>query len=197
MAGRRSTGHSSSPRVSAAACTSTSASPACAWGVWIISTVRPSRPGASSRTAAMVAGIGLVVILGRPSLRAGKLLTGKILSGGHRPSGHERPRPPGRDPHRLGARATRPRRGGAWSRGPAVPGRPPRRRRPRRGARATRGPVRVGPPARLAHAGLVEPPPDPHDRRGTLVRLPGRGKARVDRALAGHLANKDRLLAAL
>src|SRR5512133_1070825 len=50
---------------------------------------------------------------------------------------------------------------------------------------------------RLAEAGLVERRPDPHDRRGTLVRLTGRGKALVDRALAGRLANKDRLLAAL
>ena len=50
---------------------------------------------------------------------------------------------------------------------------------------------------RLAEAGLVERRPDPHDRRGTLVRLTGRGKQLVDRALPGHLANEERLLAAL
>jgi DNA-binding MarR family transcriptional regulator len=50
---------------------------------------------------------------------------------------------------------------------------------------------------RLAEAGLVERRPDPHDRRGTLVRLTRRGKALVDRALVGHLANEEWLLAAL
>jgi DNA-binding MarR family transcriptional regulator len=50
---------------------------------------------------------------------------------------------------------------------------------------------------RLAEAGLVERRPDPHDRRGTLVRLTGRGKQLVDRALPDHVANEERLLAAL
>ena len=50
---------------------------------------------------------------------------------------------------------------------------------------------------RLAEAGLVERHPDPHDRRGTLVRLTDRGKELVDRVLPGHLANQERLLAAL
>jgi DNA-binding MarR family transcriptional regulator len=50
---------------------------------------------------------------------------------------------------------------------------------------------------RLAEAGLVERHPDPHDRRGTLVRLTGRGKELVDRALPEHLANEERILAAL
>ena len=36
---------------------------------------------------------------------------------------------------------------------------------------------------RLADAGLIERLPDPHDRRGTLVRLTQHGKRVIDRAL--------------
>jgi DNA-binding MarR family transcriptional regulator len=50
---------------------------------------------------------------------------------------------------------------------------------------------------RLADAGLVERTPDPNDRRGTLVRLTGRGKAMIDTLLPIHLANEQRLLASL
>lgn len=50
---------------------------------------------------------------------------------------------------------------------------------------------------RLEDAGLIERRPDPHDRRGTLVRLTGRGKGAVDRALPAHLASQERLLTPL
>ena len=50
---------------------------------------------------------------------------------------------------------------------------------------------------RLVEEGLVERRPDPDDRRGTLIRLTRRGKVLIDRALATHLANEERLLAAL
>jgi DNA-binding MarR family transcriptional regulator len=50
---------------------------------------------------------------------------------------------------------------------------------------------------RLADAGLVERGPDPNDRRGTLVRLTGRGKATIDTLLPIHLTNEQQLLAPL
>ncbi len=50
---------------------------------------------------------------------------------------------------------------------------------------------------RLVEAGLVERRPDPDDRRGTLVRLTRRGKATIDRAVAAHVANDERLLRSL
>ena len=50
---------------------------------------------------------------------------------------------------------------------------------------------------RLVDAGLVERTPDPSDRRGTLVKLTGRGKATIDTLLPVHLANEQRLLASL
>jgi DNA-binding MarR family transcriptional regulator len=50
---------------------------------------------------------------------------------------------------------------------------------------------------RIEEAGLIERRPDPGDRRGTLVRLTRRGKSVIDRALKTHLANEERLLAAL
>jgi DNA-binding MarR family transcriptional regulator len=50
---------------------------------------------------------------------------------------------------------------------------------------------------RLADAGLVERRPDPHDRRGTLVRLTSRGEATIDRAVGLHIRNEAELLAVL
>lgn len=50
---------------------------------------------------------------------------------------------------------------------------------------------------RLENAGLVSRRPDPQDRRGTLVRLTAKGKALVDAATSGHVANEERLLAVL
>lgn len=50
---------------------------------------------------------------------------------------------------------------------------------------------------RLEEAGLIERRPDPHDRRGTLVRLTRRGRTTIDRALATHIANEEVLLADL
>jgi DNA-binding MarR family transcriptional regulator len=47
---------------------------------------------------------------------------------------------------------------------------------------------------RMAEAGLVRRRPDPDDRRGTRVRLTVRGKALIDRAIATHIANEERLL---
>lgn len=47
---------------------------------------------------------------------------------------------------------------------------------------------------RLADAGLIERRADPADRRGILVRLTPRGKARIDRAVEDHVANEERLL---
>ena len=47
---------------------------------------------------------------------------------------------------------------------------------------------------RLAEAGLVERRHDPHDRRGTLVRLTRRGKTVIDRAVETHLQSEERLL---
>jgi DNA-binding MarR family transcriptional regulator len=49
----------------------------------------------------------------------------------------------------------------------------------------------------MAEAGLIERRPDPHDRRGTLVRLTRRGKRVIDRALKTHIANEERLLGPL
>jgi len=50
---------------------------------------------------------------------------------------------------------------------------------------------------RLEEAGFVSREPDPSDRRGTLVRLTKKGKALVDAATTKHVANEERLLAAL
>jgi DNA-binding MarR family transcriptional regulator len=50
---------------------------------------------------------------------------------------------------------------------------------------------------RMEEAGLIERRPDPHDRRGTLVRLTRRGKRVIDRAVETHVANEERLLGAL
>ncbi len=50
---------------------------------------------------------------------------------------------------------------------------------------------------RLAAAGLVRREPDPRDRRGVLVTLTGRGRTRVDAALADLLHREQALLAGL
>ncbi len=50
---------------------------------------------------------------------------------------------------------------------------------------------------RLAARGLVERLPDPHDRRGVLVRLTDAGRATVDGALAGLLDRERELLTGL
>ena len=50
---------------------------------------------------------------------------------------------------------------------------------------------------RLAARGFVERLPDPHDRRGVLVRLTGAGKAAVDGAFEALLAAEAGLLADL
>ena len=49
----------------------------------------------------------------------------------------------------------------------------------------------------MESAGLIERRPDPHDRRGTLVRLTRRGKSVIDRAVETHIGNEERLLDAL
>src|SRR6266511_958163 len=50
---------------------------------------------------------------------------------------------------------------------------------------------------RMEAAGLIKRRPDPHDRRGTLVRLTRRGKSVIDRAVDTHIRNEERLLGAL
>ena len=50
---------------------------------------------------------------------------------------------------------------------------------------------------RVEAAGLVQRLPDPDDRRGTLVALTDKGRQVVDEAVVAHLANEERLLAAL
>jgi DNA-binding MarR family transcriptional regulator len=50
---------------------------------------------------------------------------------------------------------------------------------------------------RMESAGLIERRPDPHDRRGILVRLTRRGKSVIDRAVERHVGNEERLLGAL
>jgi DNA-binding MarR family transcriptional regulator len=50
---------------------------------------------------------------------------------------------------------------------------------------------------RLEQAGLIVRTPDPADRRGILVGLTDHGRALVDAAVAAHLENEHRLLAAL
>ncbi len=50
---------------------------------------------------------------------------------------------------------------------------------------------------RLEEAGFVSRRPDPQDRRGTLVRLTAKGKVLIDAAVTKHVANEERLLAAL
>jgi len=50
---------------------------------------------------------------------------------------------------------------------------------------------------RLEAMGLIRRLPDPNDRRGRLVELTAKGRRSVDKALVDHLANEERLLAAL
>ena len=50
---------------------------------------------------------------------------------------------------------------------------------------------------RLESEGLVSRSPDPHDRRGVLVRLTAEGRRRVDAALADLLDQERTILAAL
>jgi len=50
---------------------------------------------------------------------------------------------------------------------------------------------------RLVAAGLVTRDPDPQDGRGALVALTAEGHARFDQAAPAHLANEERMLAAL
>jgi DNA-binding MarR family transcriptional regulator len=50
---------------------------------------------------------------------------------------------------------------------------------------------------RLVTRGLVERLPDPHDRRGVLVRLTDEGRTTVDGALSGLLLRERELLAGL
>jgi DNA-binding MarR family transcriptional regulator len=50
---------------------------------------------------------------------------------------------------------------------------------------------------RLERARLVERAPDPHDRRGVLIRLTAKGREVIDATTVAHLANERRLLAAL
>ena len=50
---------------------------------------------------------------------------------------------------------------------------------------------------RLEQAGLVAREPDPTDRRGTLIALTDKGRKLIDGLTPDHVANEDRLLAAL
>jgi DNA-binding MarR family transcriptional regulator len=50
---------------------------------------------------------------------------------------------------------------------------------------------------KLERAGLIAREPDPADRRGTLIALTDRGRELIDGLTPHHLANEDRLLAAL
>ncbi len=50
---------------------------------------------------------------------------------------------------------------------------------------------------RLEAMGLIRRLPDPNDRRGRLVELTAKGRRLVDAAVVDHLANEERLLAAL
>ena len=50
---------------------------------------------------------------------------------------------------------------------------------------------------RLEQAGLIAREPDPGDRRGTLIALTDKGRELIDGVTPEHLANEERLLAAL
>ena len=50
---------------------------------------------------------------------------------------------------------------------------------------------------RLERAGLTERRPDPNDRRGKLIALTEQGRKLVDATLTKHVANEQKILAAL
>src|ERR1700761_7373738 len=50
---------------------------------------------------------------------------------------------------------------------------------------------------RLERTGLIEPRPDPNDRRGKLIALTSAGKRMIDETLERHVANEQRILSAL
>ncbi len=50
---------------------------------------------------------------------------------------------------------------------------------------------------RLERAGFIERRPDPHDRRGKLIALTEAGRDVIDATIGRHVANEERLLAAL
>jgi DNA-binding MarR family transcriptional regulator len=50
---------------------------------------------------------------------------------------------------------------------------------------------------RLERTGLVRRSPDPHDKRGAFVTLTKKGRRRFDTVAPVHLANENRMLAAL
>ena len=50
---------------------------------------------------------------------------------------------------------------------------------------------------RLERAGLIERRPDPNDRRGKLIALTQKGRDVIDATITRHVANEQRLLAAL
>jgi DNA-binding MarR family transcriptional regulator len=50
---------------------------------------------------------------------------------------------------------------------------------------------------RLERAGLVERRPDPKDRRGKLIALTDAGRRLIDETIGRHVANEERMLAAL
>jgi DNA-binding MarR family transcriptional regulator len=50
---------------------------------------------------------------------------------------------------------------------------------------------------RLESLGLIRREPDPRDRRGRLIALTDDGRVLIDRAVAAHLQNEERLLADL
>jgi DNA-binding MarR family transcriptional regulator len=50
---------------------------------------------------------------------------------------------------------------------------------------------------RLERAGFVRRSPDPHDKRGAFVTLTEKGRRRFEAVAPVHLANENRMLAAL
>jgi len=50
---------------------------------------------------------------------------------------------------------------------------------------------------RLERAGMTERRPDPNDRRGKLIALTAQDRAIVDETLTKHVANEEKLIAAL